>query len=99
MHLKPLPTDYHPESILILCDGQKAVHVEGSELQLDVEWTAEQEPDRLEMFWDGVLVYAQVNQQITLNRLQLVTGSVHPMDWIFQAQAGQADEPTTSRNP
>jgi len=87
-----LPADYRPQSIVILCDGQKAVHVEGNEMQLDVEWTVDSEPERLEMYWDGVLVYAQVNQQITANRLERVTGNVHPMDWIFQALEGQGDE-------
>ena len=98
MTLAPLPADYRPQSVVILCDGQKAVHVKGNEMQLDVEWTAEREPDRLEMFWDGVLVYALVNQQLTVNRLELVTGTVHPMEWIFQTPAGQADEPSPSRH-
>ena len=87
----PLPANYRPQSIVILCDGQKAIHVEGDDMQLDVEWTAEHEPERLEVFWDGVLVYAQVNQQITVNRLEQVTGNVHPMDWIFQTLAGQSE--------
>ena len=98
MTLAPLPADYRPQSIVILCDGQKAVHVEGDEMQLDVEWTAERDPDRLEMFWDGVLVYALVNQQLTVNRLELVTGDVHPMEWIFQTPGGETDEPSPSRH-
>ena len=48
-HLEPLPADYCPNSSVILCDVQKAVHVEGGEIQLDLEWTAEREPERLEM--------------------------------------------------
>ena len=98
MTLAPLAADYRPQSIVILCDGQKAVHVKGNEMQLDVEWTAEHEPERLEMFWDGVLVYAQVNRQITINRLELVTGAVHPMEWIFQTPGEQADAPSPSRH-
>ena len=98
MTLAPLPADYRPQSIVILCDGQKAVHVEGSDMQLDVDWMAEHNPERLEMFWDGVLVYAQVNQKLTVNRLELVTGATHPMEWIFQTPTGQADEPSPLRH-
>jgi len=52
----------------------------------------------MEMFWDGVLVYAQVNRTITLNRLEQVTGTAHPMDWIFHPQTGYDHEPSDLRN-
>lgn len=97
--LPSLPADYRPQSIVILCDGQKAVHVEGDDMQLDVEWTAEREPERLEVFWDGVLVYAQVHQQITVNRLEQVTGHLHPMDWMFQSLAGQSEGQANETRP
>ncbi|MEO0407355.1 MAG: hypothetical protein AAF289_08400 [Cyanobacteria bacterium P01_A01_bin.135] len=42
---------------------------------LNTRWMVAHEPERLEIFWDGMLVYFRVRQQVILNRLQVPAGS------------------------
>lgn len=72
---EPLPADYFPKSIVVLCDGREVMHLGAGRVMLNTRWMVAHEPERLEIFWDGMLVYFRVRQQVILNRLQVPAGS------------------------
>lgn len=70
-----LPQNYQPQVVQLFFDGVRVLHVEDGVETYHQLNCPDIEPELIEMLWDGQVVLELQRQQVTVNRLMLLSAN------------------------